>query len=93
MATAVYILSALTSVSCAVLLISSYLKSGKSLLWWSGLCFIGLAINNLFLLGDYIFSPEIDFSIPRNLSGALGTILLLYGLLWKQSIKASEDEQ
>ncbi len=92
MAVAVYILCALTSVACAVLLISSYRKSGKTLLWWSGLCFVGLAFNNLFLLGDLVFAPEIDFSIPRNLSGALGTSLLLYGLLWKQSIKTSEEE-
>jgi hypothetical protein len=86
MAVAVYILCALTSVTCAFLLISSYFKSKMTLLLWSGLCFVGLALNNLFLLGDFIFEPEVDFSIPRNLSGAMGVSLLLYGLLWKKSL-------
>lgn len=87
MAVAVYILCALTSLTCAVLLLNSYRKTRLSLLWWSGLCFVGLALNNVFLLEDLVFFPELNFDVARNLSGAVGTSLLLYGLLWKQTIK------
>jgi hypothetical protein len=92
MAIAVYILCALASASCAVILISSYRKSRQEFLLWSGACFVGLAWNNLFLLCDYIFAPEMDFSIARNLSGALGTAFLIFGLLWKQSADFSETD-
>lgn len=84
----VYILCALSSCACAVLLLLSYQKTRVSLLFWSGLCFVGLALNNIFMLEDLVLSPEMDFSIPRNLSGAIAVCLLLYGLLWKKTLKA-----
>lgn len=82
MAEGVYVLSALTSIACVLMLVTSYRKQRVPLLFWSSLCFAFFAVNNLFLLGDLIFSPESDFSIPRNLSGVIGTSLLLYGMLW-----------
>lgn len=48
-ATAVYILCAVTSVLCAGLLVRSYLRSRVRLLLWSALCFVGLAVNNVLL--------------------------------------------
>ena len=84
MAHAVYFLCALTSVVCTILLLKAHRTTHSSILFWSGLCFIALALNNLFLLGDLVFAPEIDFAIPRNLCGALGVGLLLYGLLWRR---------
>ena len=52
MATIVYILCALTSSLCAVLLLRRYARSRLRLLLWSGLCFIGLALNALLLIVD-----------------------------------------
>ena len=84
MAEVVYVLCALTSVSCTVLLWLSYRKSGMPLLYWSALCFVGLAMNNIFLLGDLVFAPQIDFAIPRNLSGVVALSLFLYGALYSR---------
>ena len=47
MAETVYILCALTSVFCAVLLMRSYRRQRTRLLLWSTLCFAGLAINKI----------------------------------------------
>ena len=49
MAAMVYILGALTSLACAVLLLRGYSRGKKRLLLWSGLCFTGLALSNLLI--------------------------------------------
>ena len=41
MAAAVYVLCALTSLACAVLLLRAYLRRKVRLLLWSGLGFVG----------------------------------------------------
>ena len=45
----VYLLCALTSLACAVLLLRGYFRTRVRLLLWSGLCFVGLALNNALL--------------------------------------------
>ena len=57
MAAIVYILCALTSLTCAVLLLRAYRQNGVRLLFWSGLCFIGLALNGGSTKGEKIFAP------------------------------------
>ena len=57
MAQAIYILCALTALACASLLLRSYFKSGHRLLLWSGLCFVGLSVNNLLLTLDRLALP------------------------------------
>ncbi|HVT82005.1 MAG TPA: DUF5985 family protein, partial [Phycisphaerae bacterium] len=42
----IYLLCALTSLACAILLARGYLRSRAKILLWSGLCFALLAINN-----------------------------------------------
>jgi hypothetical protein len=83
MAEAVYILCALTSLACAVLLLRGYSHSRVRLLFWSGLCFVGLAINNTLLFVDLVLVPQIDLSFLRNIPNLVGIILLLYGLIWE----------
>ncbi len=78
----VYILCAVTSAACAVLLLRTYARNGVRLLLWSGLCFIGFALNNLLLLLDLRVFPEVDLSIIRTLPAFCGILLLLYGLIW-----------
>ena len=45
----IYVLCALTSLACAWLLLHSYRRSGYRLLFWSGLCFAAMTVNNLVL--------------------------------------------
>lgn len=83
MATLVYALCALTSVACAVLLLRGYASSRARLLLWSGLCFAGLALNNILLLIDKRVVPTVDLSLWRSVPALVGVALLLYGLVWE----------
>ena len=79
----VYILCTATSTLCAVLLYRGYRNSGARLLFWSALCFVGLALNNLMLIVDVRFIPEIDLSTWRMVPAVIGVAVLLYGLIWE----------
>jgi hypothetical protein len=83
MAALIYALCALTCVITAVLLLRSYQKTRVHLLLWSGLCFIGLTVSNVFLVLDRIVYPDMDLSLPRLASAFVGMLLLLYGLVWE----------
>jgi hypothetical protein len=83
MTTLVYALCALTSLACAVLLLRGYAGTRVRLLLWSGLCFTGLAANNLLLLIDMRMVPGVDLSLWRTLPALAGLALLLYGLVWE----------
>ncbi len=78
----VYLLCIATSITCLVLLVRGYRRSGVKLLFWSALCFVGLALNNLFLFLDAIVFPDINFMPMRNLSTFLALVVLLYGFIW-----------
>ena len=88
MAEAVYILCALTSLACAVMLWRGYLRSRARFLLWSSLCFVGLAVNNMLLFVDKVVLPDVSgfwgvqFPIWRSASALIGVCLLLYGLVW-----------
>jgi hypothetical protein len=78
----VYLLCALTSLACAVLLLRAYRTNRVRLLLWSGLCFACFALNNLLLAVDAQVI-ERDLSAIRSLPSLLGIALLLYGLVWE----------
>ena len=82
MATIVYVLCALTSTACAFLLLRGYARSRMRLLLWSGLCFAGLALNNILLVVDKRVVPDMDLSVWRTLPALAGVALLLYGFVW-----------
>ncbi len=82
MAAVIYILCAATSLACAVLLLRAYGKSQVRLLFWSGLCFVGLALNNALLFIDLIVLPERDLLLLRSTPALIGVLLLIYGLIW-----------
>lgn len=81
--TIVYVLCAATSAVCAALLVRGYRRSGARLLFWSALCFIGLALNNLMLIVDVHVWPDIDLLTIRLVPALAGVMLLLYGLIWE----------
>jgi hypothetical protein len=90
MAVAVYILCAVTSLACAVLLFRGYRRTGGAarFLLWSSLCFATLAVNNAILFVDQVMLPNVDgllgvrFALWRSGAAIVGMALLLYGLIW-----------
>ena len=82
MAGIVYALCAATSLTCAILLLRAYKHSRVRLLFWSGLCFIGLTLNNILLFIDLKILPAVDLSIVRTLPALIGVLLLIYGLIF-----------
>lgn len=81
MAEAVYILCAITSLVCAVLLFKRYRGSRSRLLFWSSLCFAGLALNNALLLVDTLIGPDFDLRLPRTGIAVLSLAMLIHGLV------------
>ena len=83
MAEAVYILCALASIACAVLLLRGWARTGGRLLLWSGVCFAGLAANNLLLFADLVLFPHLNLTMWRSVSALAGVLMLLFGLVWE----------
>ena len=80
----VYLLCAVTSLVCMFLLGDRYLRTRSRLLFWSALCFVGLAANNLLLFVDLVLFPtQIDLQVPRLVASGIGIGLLLYGFVWE----------
>jgi hypothetical protein len=80
---AIYTVCAVTSFACAFLLLRSYFRSRVRLLLWSGLCFVGMAVNNIILILDRIIFPATDLSTLRLATSLLALVPLLYGLIWE----------
>ncbi len=80
---AVYVLCAATSGACAYLLLRSYRETRLRLLLWSGVCFTGLALNNVLLFADKVIIPDGDLSLLRSASALAAVLVLLYGLIWE----------
>lgn len=83
MAELVYVLCAATSIACAVLLLRKYRRTRTRLLFWSGLCFVGLALNNVALLVDLVIMPSADLSLVRSGTALIAMLILLFGLVWE----------
>lgn len=84
MAQIVYILCALTSLTCAILLGRAYRASRVPLLFWSALCFAGLTLNNVLLCIDLLFlGAEVSLASIRAAVTLVSIGLLLYGLIFK----------
>jgi hypothetical protein len=83
MAPAVYIMVALTTLACAVLLLRGYGRSRARLLLWSSICFFGLSTSNALVFVDLVLFPEYYIYIWRLLTAAAGMGFLMYGLIWE----------
>lgn len=80
----VYLLCTLTSLACGVLLLRAFSRNGVRLLFWSGICFLGLAANSLMVLIDLdqlVFSNFTGLEIWRLIPALLGLAALCYGLI------------
>jgi hypothetical protein len=81
MKTAAYVLSSITFAACAILLLRGYTQSRQRLLLWSGLCFFGLGLSNLFVFVDLVLLPDTDLYLLRLGTAAVSMMLLMIGLL------------
>jgi hypothetical protein len=85
MAEAVYLLCAVTSLFCAVLLFRSYRRQRTRLLMWSTWCFVGLALNNILLFVDLVLVPDVDLIYVRSGIALVAIVLMVIGLLWEDA--------
>jgi hypothetical protein len=83
MARLIYALCMLTSLTCAWLLLRSFLRTRYRLLLWSGLCFVGLSVNNLLVVLDKMVLPSVDLLVWRLTAALVSMLLLLFGLIWE----------
>jgi hypothetical protein len=65
------------------MLFRGYARSRVGLLFWAGLCFVGLMLDNIVLYVDVVIVPDVDLSIWRKLPGLVATMLLVFGLIWE----------
>ncbi|UUZ48882.1 DUF5985 family protein [Massilia sp. B-10] len=84
MALLIYSLCALTALACAWLLLANYRRTRHRVLFWSGMCFIGMTVNNILLVLDKLVLPMVDLLPWRLLSALVAVVLLLYGLIYEK---------
>lgn len=84
MAAFIYTLCTATSLLCAVLLLRSYYRSRYRLLLWAGICFIGVTLNNIFLIMDKLVFPDVDLLPTRLLIALAALVFFLYGLIFDE---------
>ena len=81
-AEAVYVLCGVTSILCAILLLRGWRTTGARLLFWAGLCFICLAIDNIVVVVDFVVTgPNVDLFWYRTSGALVGMFVLVYGLI------------
>lgn len=81
--TIVYSLCFLTSATCATLLLRGYARAGGGLLFWSGLCFALLAVNNFIVIADLLIFPKLDLNLFRLIASLTAVSVLLFGFIWR----------
>lgn len=78
----VYLLCAVTSLVCALLLGRACRATRVRLLFWSTVSFSMLALSNVLLFIDLALLPvEIDLQVYRHSITLVGLTALLYGLI------------
>jgi len=82
-AAAVYVLCALTSALCAVLLLRSWASTRQRLVLWTGVGFAGFAVNNALLVADLVLFADVDLQPLRDASNLAAVSVILAGLIWE----------
>jgi hypothetical protein len=77
----VYVLCAVTSLGCTILLINRYRKARLGLLFWSACAFLAFTMTNVLLFIDLVMVPDRDLSLLRNLITLTGVLVMVYGLI------------
>jgi len=80
----VYLLGAIVTATCTLLLMRGFARSRSRLLLWSSLCFAGLTVSNVLLFVDLVLLGDEQSLYMWRLSTAAGAMLLLvYGLVFE----------
>lgn len=82
MAAAVYLMCALSSAVCALLLLRTYRASRARFLLFSTVSFTGLACANALLLIDLVLLPGADLFVYRQLVTLVSVLALVWGFVW-----------
>jgi hypothetical protein len=80
---AVNFLGTITVALCALLLLRGYFRVRQRLLFWCGLCFVGLALGNAILIVDLYVLPQENLYRLRLGAAALAMALMVYGLIFE----------
>lgn len=83
MTMALDVLTLLTTLFCAGLLLRAYQNVRKRLLLWSGLCFLGLALSNALRIADLRIFLSLDLYTYRLGATSVAMALLIWGLVWE----------
>ena len=84
MAPLVYVLGAIVTLLCAVLLFRAYASVRRRLLLWSAICFAGLTISNVLLFVDLmLIGDAVSLYVWRLATAALAMMAMLFGLVWE----------
>ncbi|HET7132663.1 MAG TPA: DUF5985 family protein [Gammaproteobacteria bacterium] len=79
-----FLLAALTSMGCMWLLLRAYARTRVRLLFWTGVCFIALSVNNAVLFIDVVVLPtQVDLRMLRLGAALAGIACLLYAFIWE----------
>ena len=81
MAETVYIVCAITSLLCSVLLLKRYGQSRSGLLLWSGVAFLCFTGAGILLFIDLVVVRQVDLMMYRNLMTLAGVLVLLCALI------------
>lgn len=77
----IYVLCAIASALCAILLGRGYALTRTRLLLWSTVCFVLLAVNNVLLVADRLIWVGTDLHLARGVSGLAAVAALVIGLV------------
>ena len=80
----IYSLCALLSLAIATALWRHQARTHSRLLYWSALCFSGLALNNMLLVLDKLVFPAVDLAPLRQATALIALCVMLYGLTWEE---------
>jgi hypothetical protein len=79
----VYVLCALSSLTCTALLVRGWWRTRSRLLMWSALCFGCMFLSNVVLVYDLAMTgPEVSWLIHRQLLSLVGLVMLVWGFAW-----------
>lgn len=83
MAELIYGLCTILSLAIAVMLWRQHRRGPSRMIYWTALCFTGLALSNLVLVVDKLVFPDLDLRVLRHSISLLSIGLLLFGLVYE----------
>lgn len=83
MAELIYGLCTVLSLFIAVMLWRQQRRLPTRMIYWTAMCFTGLALSNLLLVLDKLVFPELDLRVLRHSVSLLSISLLLLGLVYE----------